>query len=240
MIEKDSVAGEQTVSFTIIYRHPVRVDLGRRIGAAWLERRMLALRTWRVAVHFAARRLVEPRLNSGFANGFEQPYCSQPGDFGRILRHVETDANVALSAKVVDFVRFHGPDDLVQRACIVQVAIDQPHPGARIMRVLINVVDPSRIEGARTAYDSVHDVALREQKLRQIRTILSSDAGNQCFLHLGQPGNSEAQRTWACRLEVIYSAASPKTPICSRARTLRGVRAGFLRRLPSDETLDTC
>ena len=37
MIKQDAIASVYTVSLTIVYRYPVGVHLGYRIGAAWIK-----------------------------------------------------------------------------------------------------------------------------------------------------------------------------------------------------------
>ena len=37
VVEKNAVAGVQPVGFTVVYRDPVGVDFGARIGAAWVK-----------------------------------------------------------------------------------------------------------------------------------------------------------------------------------------------------------
>src|SRR5262249_6980560 len=53
MIEQDAVGGKQVVTFSIIYRHPVRIYFCRGIRASWLERGGFVLRRRRASEHFA-------------------------------------------------------------------------------------------------------------------------------------------------------------------------------------------
>ena len=48
------------------------------------------------------------------------------------------------------------------------------------VRILIQVIDAIGIERRRAALDAVDDVALVEQKLRQIGAILAGDSGDKC------------------------------------------------------------
>ena len=50
------------------------------------------------------------------------------------------------------------------------------------MRVLVQVVNPVRVEHRGPALNAMHLVALLQQKLSQVRSILSSNTGNQCLL----------------------------------------------------------
>ena len=49
------------------------------------------------------------------------------------------------------------------------------------MRIFIDGIDATRIEGAGPADDAVDVVALRQQKLRKIRPILARNPGNQAL-----------------------------------------------------------
>src|SRR5262249_25790551 len=100
VIEQDPIACEETIPFSVIRRHPVRVDFRRRIRASWLEGRVFALGRRRTSKHFTARRVIKARANASFPDRFEQTHSTQRNDFACVLRNVETHPNVALSAKV--------------------------------------------------------------------------------------------------------------------------------------------
>jgi hypothetical protein len=54
----------------------------------------------------------------------------------------------------------------------------------RIVRVLINMIDPRSIERARPADNPVYFVPMRQQQLRQVRPILPRDSRYQrAFTH---------------------------------------------------------
>ena len=50
------------------------------------------------------------------------------------------------------------------------------------MRVLVEVVDAVRVQLGSTSFDAMHLVALVEQELRQVGSVLAGDAGDECFL----------------------------------------------------------
>ncbi|MPN32779.1 hypothetical protein SDC9_180259 [bioreactor metagenome] len=47
-----------------------------------------------------------------------------------------------------------------------------------------NALNPVIILGTRTASQTIHFISLVQQKLRQIRTILASNASNKRFFHV--------------------------------------------------------
>jgi len=58
----------------------------------------------------------------------------------------------------------------------------QDETAAAFVRVLIQVINPVRVEQRCASLDPMNLVAFREEKLRQIGSILPGDAGDQCFL----------------------------------------------------------
>src|SRR5262249_8106473 len=184
MVEQYTVACEQPVAFTIIHRDPVSVKLGDAIRAAGIKRGRFALRNLlRLAEKLRRRCLIEPRLaQTGFAYRFEQSERPQGSDLGGVFRDVETDAHVRLRAEVVDFIWLDVAQNLVERAGVVQIAVEQAHPSPRFMRVLVNVIDAFGVERARAADDAIYIVAFAEQQFGQIASILTGDARYQRFL----------------------------------------------------------
>jgi len=49
--------------------------------------------------------------------------------------------------------------------------------------ILVEVVDPRRIERAGAADDAVDFVAFGKKKVGQIGSVLSGDSGDECFFH---------------------------------------------------------
>jgi hypothetical protein len=61
-----------------------------------------------------------------------------------------------------------------------------------LVRVDIEVIDPVSIEKRGAAFDAVHLIALGEQQLCQIRTVLTGYPGDKSFLH----GASQLSLLW--------------------------------------------
>ena len=66
------------------------------------------------------------------------------------------------------------------------------------MRILVNMVNTLGVEGRGTPFDAMHLVAFGQQELRQIRTILTGDTGNQCFFYFFSPLFNNSQNRNAC------------------------------------------
>jgi ribosomal protein S8E len=67
---------------------------------------------------------------------------------------------MALGAEIIYLVRLYVAKHLVQRTCIVQVAVVEVEVYPRLVGVLVNVVYPSRIKGGRSADHAMHFIAL--------------------------------------------------------------------------------
>ena len=102
-------------------------------------------------------------------------------DVDGVLGHVEADAHVALRAQVVDLVRAHAAQRAVQRAAVVEIAVEQAQAVVGDVRVLVDVVDALGVERARAPDEAVDLVALGEQQLRQVRPVLAGDARDQAL-----------------------------------------------------------
>jgi len=91
---------------------------------------------------------------------------------------------VALGSQVIDLFGAHLVEEVGELARIGKVAIVQEEARIGVVRVLVQVVDPLRVERAGPADQPVYDVALGEQQLCQVGAILPGDTSDQCDLHL--------------------------------------------------------
>ena len=90
---------------------------------------------------------------------------------------------MALRTEVVDLIGLEVPDEVDQRAGVRQIAVvhEEPHPG--LMGISIDVVQTLGVEGRGSPDETVHLIALGQEQLGQVRTVLSSDAGDERLLH---------------------------------------------------------
>ena len=63
-------------------------------------------------------------------------------------------------------------------------AVMQDKAAVFFVRAFVEVVDPFGVERGRTAFDTVHFIALFQKQLGKIGAVLSSHAGDQCFFHV--------------------------------------------------------
>ena len=182
VVEQDPVAGVDAVGLAVVDGDPVGVELGDAVGTAGMERRRLGLRgLGDPAEQLAGRRLVEAGgfLEAEEADSLEQPQRADCVDIRRVLGHLETDGDVGLGAEVVDLVRANFTHQLGQVVGVAQVAVVQLQLAALGVRVLVDAVDAPGVERGRAADDAVDLVALAEQELREVRAVLSGDAGDE-------------------------------------------------------------
>ena len=82
-----------------------------------------------------------------------------------------------LRREIVDLVGSHLLDDPPEPGAVAEVAVVQlQHLGARA-EALAQMIDSSGRETRGAAHHAVHLVALLQQKLGEVRAILSGDAG---------------------------------------------------------------
>ena len=67
---------------------------------------------------------------------------------------------------------------MLQRTGIIEISINQMQSRPVLVRIFVNVINSSGIEGAGTPDNSVDCVALAQKQLREIRTVLSGNTRN--------------------------------------------------------------
>lgn len=117
---------------------------------------------------------------SGLPPGSE---CAECVDIGSILRHLEAHRKMALSAEVVDLVRRHLAQDASQVRRVGQVTIMQEQARVWFVRILADAVNAARVEKQGAPLDAVHLIALLEQELSHITSVLAGDAADECPFH---------------------------------------------------------
>src|SRR6266481_527188 len=163
VIEKNAVAGEETITFPVIHCHPVRVDLRASIRAARPERSILALwRFRRCTKHFAAGGLVELGLEPYYSYCLQETDRSECSHIACVFRELKTDLYMALSAQVINFLRMNLVKELDQTRRIRQVSKMQEQPSRTFMPIGKDSVNARCIETARPPLEAMDLVALRE------------------------------------------------------------------------------
>ena len=86
---------------------------------------------------------------------------------------------MALRGEIVEFVGPDLLDDVGQAGRVRHVAMMQHEPPGFACLAVEQMVDPRRVEQRGPPLDAVDDIALFEQKLRQVAAVLSGDARQQ-------------------------------------------------------------
>jgi hypothetical protein len=190
VIEKDAVRGMDAVGLPVVHHDPEAVELGDAVGRARVEWSRFGLRHFlNESVELAGRGLVKTRLlfESDFLEGVEETERSDRVDFGGVFGNFEGDLHVALRAEVVDLAGADALEETVEVRRVGEVTVMEVKAlFLAEFLVVVEVVDPIRVEGTATADHSVNLVAFLKELFGEVGTVLSGDAGDECFFHWGK------------------------------------------------------
>ena len=173
MVEEDAADGVEAVGLAVVHRDPVPVDLGDAVGRARIEGGGLPLgRLGHLAEHLRARRLVEPGLRVGQADGLEDPGDAEGRELAGQDRLGPRGGHVGLGRQVVDLVRPGLLQGHGQRMLVEQVGRHDRQPVGE-------VVDPLAAVVAGPADDAEDLVVLGQQQFGQVGPVLAGDPGDQ-------------------------------------------------------------
>lgn len=88
------------------------------------------------------------------------------------FRRLERDLDMTLCGQVVDLVRLHLLNDPNQVGGIGQVAIMENQASVRIMRALVQVINPVRIKKRGPPFDTMDFVPFLQKELREVGSVL--------------------------------------------------------------------
>lgn len=125
-----------------------------------------------------ARFLAQPEK----PDGLKQAQGTEGIRVSRIFRCFKGYLNVALRGEVIDLVRLRFLHDADEVGRIRHVAIVQMQLHITVVRVLIEMIDPSCVERRRPSLDAVNRIAFLEQQFCEIGAVLASNPGDEsCF-----------------------------------------------------------
>ena len=88
--------------------------------------------------------------------------------------------NMTLCGKIINFSGLNSRYHFDKAACVCHVTVVQLHPSQFVtFWIIVQVLDSTSVKCAGPSYDSVHLVSLIQQKLCQIRPILSAKFINE-------------------------------------------------------------
>jgi len=142
-----------------------------------MKRRVFVLRTLAdLSKHFAGRSLIKPNARIYHSDRFQHPGHTQCSKLGGEHGLNETGWNKGLGSQVVDLIRVVLVQYSVNRGLIQKISFFQNNLRAKVL-------DPFEMF-TRGAPDNTYDlVRFLEEVLRQIRPILSGNAGYNRSFH---------------------------------------------------------
>src|SRR5437660_10927126 len=102
------------------------------------------------------------------AHRLDQPQGPKGHHLSSIFWDIERHLDVALRAKVINFVWVDHFEDPAQSSTVGQIAVVQGQFGAAEMGIMVKVVDSISVEEARAPDQPVDFVTLLKQKLGKI------------------------------------------------------------------------
>lgn len=190
VIKKESVRRKHSITFSIIYRNPIRIQLSHSIWASWMKRRKLSISSlWHIVSytpeHFWGRCLIKTSLlfQAVYSYRFEKAKCAKSINIRSILWHFEAHFYVRLSREIIYLIWLYICNQLYQIPRISEVTIVKLEVNSSFMGILIEMIDSTRIEWWRSSLDTMYFISLREKQFSKIRSVLSSNSCDKCFFH---------------------------------------------------------
>ena len=152
VIEQNAIGQVHAVGFAVIDQNPVGVLFGDSVGRAGVEGGGLGLGYFAdFAVEFTGGGLVKADLvfHARGANRIEHAQDAETVAVGRVFGHVKGDLDVTHGSQVVYFGGFDSADDADQVCGVAEIAVVQKELDARLVTVLVQVLNTARVETRR-------------------------------------------------------------------------------------------
>ena len=114
---------------------------------------------------------------------FQKAQRAGTDDVGGVLRLIERDPDMALSAEIINLVGRDPVDDRAESAGIREVALVEKETRALVVGIEGMGLDPRGIDAGGTSDDAVDPIPLREQQFGQVGAVLAGDTGDQSCGH---------------------------------------------------------
>ncbi len=173
VVEEDTGDGKELVALAIVDGDIVAKGLRDAIGAARIEGRQLILgRLAHTTEHLTAGGLIETRLGADTPHRFQDPHHADSGELARQDRLIPGGGHKRHRRQVVNLIGTHRLHQLDQGELIKQIGLVQ-------FNLVTQMVDTLKILGAGPPHHAMDLIALLQQKISQIRSILTGNAGYQ-------------------------------------------------------------
>ena len=177
MIKQNPAARKHTITFPIIFRNPIRIQLCHSIRASRIKRRLLCLRhLLHFTEHFRSSRLIKMCLWFHHTNCFQHICHSKRVNLSCRQRLFPACPYKRLRRQIIYLICHRNLHRMHKRYEICHICIDK-------MNLLSDMPDIPIIDNALAAHDAIYLISFFQQKLCQIGAILSRNSGNKCSLH---------------------------------------------------------
>jgi len=107
---------------------------------------------------------------------------------------------MALGRQVVNFVGLDLLENPDQVGGVGEIPVMEDHFLFHVVGVAVQMVDAVRVEQGCAAFDAVDFVAFGKKEFGEVGSVLSGDAGDQCFFH---------GMSFLCRVVLGFILGSP-------------------------------
>ena len=185
MVIENAIANKESVRLAVNPSELGRERLRAAVRARRPEWRRLGLgRFGGVPENLGAGSVIELHRLRLVAGDLEQAERGHPDLFAGRFRHLEAQPNVALPSEMINLCRLNFGKNPAHGGAVRQIAVMEKERLAVNVFVVAQMLDARPKEVARSPNDSVDRVAFSQEQLGKIRTVLSSNAGNQrSFFH---------------------------------------------------------
>lgn len=150
VVEQNTVREEHAISLAVVFDDPERKLLGNSVGRAGIKGGGLTLGS----LHHLAVKLTRGGLiQTGFvgktasADGVEQAEGSNTIHLSSILREIERNLHMTLSAEVVNLVGLNLRHQTAQVRGVRQISVVEEEVDTLAVRILVKVVNATSVEG---------------------------------------------------------------------------------------------
>jgi hypothetical protein len=162
------------------------------------------------------------------ARDLQQPQGGHSDFIAGRFRDFETQTDMALSSEMIDFRRLHLRKDAAEGGPIGKIAVVQEKAFAVDVFVAPQMFDARPQQVARSPNNSVNGVPFSQKQIRQVRTILAGNAGDERSLLISIHHSIFVQDQSARALLGTRTKPIGDTAVITEIRSRRNTRHALL------------
>lgn len=128
--------------------------------------------------------MIEFCFDPGVSYRIEDAEGTDAGHITGIFRDIKAYAYMTLCPKVIDLIWLYFLENTIQVASVRKIAIVEVRSGTADVWILVEMINTRSVECACASDDTMHLVPLFKEKFCEIGSVLSRDAGDECFFHV--------------------------------------------------------